>query len=147
MPEPANDRFQIHLSTAIILFLIATAIVGVDVSIYSSVHPSIETLTSPANLVGLLFILGVEAVMLIYPYLMLESRIRRQKESRRFKLRARTYVVLGIGAAICAAINAAASGFPFGLYGRSADLNFTALGLNVFIAIVLLTAVAVVAEH
>ena len=147
MPEPAKDRFQIHLSTAIILFLIATAIVGVDVSIYSSVHPSIETLTSPANLVGLLFILSVEAVMLIYPYVMLESRIRRQQEGRTLKLRARTYVVIAIGAAIFAAINLAKSGFPFGLYGRSDDLSFTALGLNVFVAIVLLSGIAVVAEH
>ena len=146
MPEPANDRFQIHLSTAIILFLIATALVGVDVSIYSTAHPSIETLTSPANLVGILIILGVESVMLIYPYLVLESRIRRQNEGRTLKLRMRTYAILAVGAISAAAIKFFNSGFPFGLYGRSAELSFTALGLNVFVAVVLLTGIAVAAE-
>jgi len=146
MTDSPRSKFQLHLSTLLILTVIASLLLVADFQIYDVTRPSLDTFKEPSNLIGLLFCLALEALMLVVPYCLLEARIRRQSQGRPLTLKRNTWIAVLVIAIVCLLINIGVKGFPFGLYGGESELNTTALGLNMFCSFAFLVGVGALLE-
>jgi len=130
----ARRWFQLHFVSMIALFVTVSAMLGLNVAVFLNSGLSVQQFVERATQYALLVM--IEAVMVLYPVIMVEAKLRRDDDRRKLRLRFDTILFLSLGACLFLVSGPLWGGIPIDTQFMSMSQKYLMMALNLYLWII-----------